>query len=159
MMRPDVVGAVAEVLFRIEPEMAAVLDGRMIHPLCSTFWLAYSAEVAARRAIEPFLEPEENAIGAELWLRHEAMAPIGAELRVQARVSQQEGNRLWCTIDVFAGAQRIATGRQLQVVLPHALIRQRAEAAYAAHRLQPPAQYPNVRILGAGTPCASSSGR
>ncbi len=158
-MRAEVVGAVAEIVFRVDSGMAAVLDGCLVHPLCSTFWLAYYAEVAARRAIEPFLEPEENAVGAELWLRHEGMAPIGVELRLRAQVSQREENRVWCSIEVFSGQQRIATGRQLQVVLPHAVLRQRVEAAYAAHQLQPPSEHPNVRIVEARMSCGSNSGR
>ncbi|GBD06765.1 hypothetical protein HRbin21_00570 [bacterium HR21] len=145
-MRPEVVGASAEVSFPVRPEMAAILDGQLVHPVCSTFWLAYYAEVAARRAIEPFLDGGENAVGAELWIAHNRMAPVGAELRLRARVTEVDGNRIWCTFEVFLGTHCVAHGRQLQVVLPHEVFRQRVQAAYAQLQLPPPAEHPNVRI-------------
>lgn len=145
-MRGELVGATAELSFVVRPEMAAILDGRLVHPVCSTFWLVYYAEVAARRAIEPFLEEGENAVGAELWILHDRMAPIGAELRLRAWVTEHMGNRVWCEFEVMVEAHRIAHGRQLQVVLPHAVLRQRVQAAYAERQLPPPAEHPNVRI-------------
>ncbi len=153
-MRADIIGASAELCFRVTPDMVAILDEHVVHPVYSTIWLAYHAEVAARRAIEPFLEEEENAVGAELWLRHEAMAPVGAEVRLRAEVTECVGNRIWCTIEAFVGSRRIAYGRQLQVALPHERIRQRVQAAYAELGLPAPAHHPNVRISSAEPSCA-----
>ncbi|MCS7177197.1 MAG: hypothetical protein NZ960_06225 [Candidatus Kapabacteria bacterium] len=145
-MRAEVLGSVAELVVRVSPEMVAILDGCVVHPVYSTFWLAYHAEVAARRAIEPFFEPGENAVGAELHLRHEAMAPVGADVRIRAEVTELQGNRVWCTVEAFVGTRRIATGRQLQVVLPHEVIQQRVQQAYVEAQLLAPEHHPNVRI-------------
>jgi predicted thioesterase len=152
-MKPGVLGSTAEVTVYVTPAMAAILEEHLVHPVYSTFWLAYHAEVAARRAIEPFFEEGENAVGAELWLRHEAMAPIGAQVVVRAEVTEHEGNRIWCRIEARLGERCIATGRQLQIVLPHEKLQQRVHHAYAQAGLPPPSPHPNVRISGVGSQC------
>ncbi len=149
-MRAEVLGHTAEVRVRVTPEMVAALDGVVVHPVCSTFWIAYYAEVAARRAIEPFFEEGENAIGAALHLEHIAMAPVGSELLVRAVVEQMEGNRVWCRWEAFAAGQRIAQGEQLQVILPHERIQALLRQAYERADLEPPPPHPNVRITRAG---------
>jgi fluoroacetyl-CoA thioesterase len=149
-MRAEVLGHTAEVRVRVTPEMVAALDGVVVHPVCSTFWIAYYAEVAARRAIEPFFEEGENAIGAALHLEHIAMAPVGSELLVRAVVERMEGNRVWCRWEAFAVGQRIAQGEQLQVILPHERIQALLRQAYERADLEPPPPHPNVRITRAG---------
>jgi predicted thioesterase len=149
-MRAEVLGHTAEVRVRVTPEMVAALDGVVVHPVCSTFWIAYYAEVAARRAIEPFFEEGENAIGAALHLEHIAMAPVGGELLVRAVVERMEGNRVWCRWEAFAAGQRIAQGEQLQVILPHERIQALLRQAYERADLEPPPPHPNVRITRAG---------
>ena len=149
-MRAEVLGHTAEVCVRVTPEMVAALDGVVVHPVCSTFWIAYYAEVAARRAIEPFFEEGENAIGAALHLEHIAMAPVGSELLVRAVVERMEGNRVWCRWEAFAAGQRIAQGEQLQVILPHERIQVLLRQAYERADLDPPPPHPNVRITRAG---------
>ncbi len=144
-------GHSAEVHVRVTPEMVATLDGVVVHPVCSTFWIAYYAEVAARRAIEPFFEEGENAIGAALHLEHIAMAPVGSELLVRAVVERMEGNRVWCRWEAFAAGQRIAQGEQLQVILPHERIQALLRQAYERADLEPPPPHPNVRITRVGT--------
>jgi fluoroacetyl-CoA thioesterase len=149
-MRAEVFGHTAEVRVQVTPEMVAALDGVVVHPVCSTFWIAYYAEVAARRAIEPFFEEGENAIGAALHLEHIAMAPVGSELLVRAVVERMEGNRVWCRWEAFAAGQRIAQGEQLQVILPHERIQALLRQAYERADLEPPPPHPNVRITRAG---------
>jgi predicted thioesterase len=149
-MRAEVLGHTAEVRVRVTPEMVAALDGVVVHPVCSTFWIAYYAEVAARRAIEPFFEEGENAIGAALHLEHIAMAPVGSELLVRAVVERMGGNRVWCRWEAFAAGQRIAQGEQLQVILPHERIQALLRQAYERADLEPPPPHPNVRITRAG---------
>jgi len=149
-MRAEVLGHTAEVCVRVTPEMVAALDGVVVHPVCSTFWIAYYAEVSARRAIEPFFEEGENAIGAALHLEHIAMAPVGSELLVRAVVERMEGNRVWCRWEAFAAGQRIAQGEQLQVILPHERIQALLRQAYERADLEPPPPHPNVRITRAG---------
>lgn len=129
-MKPDVQHAEAEVRIEVTPAMTATLDGREIHRVYSTFWLAYHAEVAARRAIEPYFEHGENAVGGELSIRHEAMAAVGDLVRVRAVVAEVTGRKITCSIHAFSQRRRIATGHQVQIVLPQTEIDRLVDDAY-----------------------------
>nr|BAL53583.1 thioesterase superfamily protein [uncultured Bacteroidetes bacterium] len=118
--------------------MAASLDGRLIHPLYSTFWLAYHAEVAARKAIEPYFDEGENALGAGIELEHRNMCPLGVRVDITATVTQCDGNRIICSLSARAGAIEIARGTQTQVVLPSERIQAMIARAYEQHGVQLP---------------------
>lgn len=129
-MKSDVRTSSAEVDIEVTPSMTAVLDGREIHPVYSTFWLTHHAEVAARRAIEPYFDEGENAVGGEVCLRHEAMAAVGDHVRIRAVVSEVSGRRIVCAIEAYARQRRIASGRQVQIVLPQSEIDRLIDEAY-----------------------------
>lgn len=119
-MKVGIESAVGVVAVTVTSEMVARLDDRILHPVYATFWLGYHAEVAARRAIEPFFEDHENACGTGLSISHKAMAAVGAHVRIEARVTQVRGNRITCAIEArLAGTDIIlATGQQEQAILP-----------------------------------------
>lgn len=116
----------------VTTEMVARLDDRILHPVYSTFWLGYHAEVAARRAIEPFFEEHENACGTGLSIRHKAMAAVGAHVVVQASVTQINGNRILCRIEARIANSDIilAQGTQEQAVLSTERLTELAAEAY-----------------------------
>lgn len=130
-MHSDVAGGIGVVDLTVNLEMTATLDGKEIHRVYSTFWLAYHAEVAARRAIEPFFEGDDNAVGTGLQISHLAMAGIGAHVRITARVANVDGRRIRCDIEacVVPSMTCIARGTQDQVVLPSNVLREKAENA------------------------------
>lgn len=129
-MKSNVRTSSAEIEFDVTSAMTATLDGRDIHPVYSTFWLAYHAEVAARRAIEPYFDDGENAVGGELSLRHEAMAAVGDRVRVRAVVTEVTDRKIVCSIEAFSQWRRIATGHQVQIVLPQHHIDKLTDEAY-----------------------------
>lgn len=137
-MKPEVKSSSITLDVVVTPEMAASLDGNIIHPLYATYWLAYHAEVAARKAIEPFFDPGENAIGAAISLEHRAMCPLGARVLIHARVDQVDDNRIVCAITAFVGATLIACGTQTQIVLPDTVIDDRIKQLYTQSRLPLP---------------------
>ncbi len=115
----------------VTPLMTATLDERPIHPVYSTFWLAYHAEVAARRAIEPYFEDGDNAVGVSVSVDHKAMAAVGANVRITARVTEVRGRYIGCTIEavVMPSGTVIATGSQGQIVLPDLVLKEKAASA------------------------------
>lgn len=127
-MRNDVATSTGTVDIIVTPEMTATLDGREIHRVYSTFWLAYHAEVAARRAIEPFFEGDDNAVGSGLQITHLAMAGIGAHVRITARVVAIDGRRIRCDVEacVVPSMTCIARGTQDQVVLSSKVLSEKA---------------------------------
>lgn len=130
-MHPDVLHGIGTVDLTVTPEMTATLDGKEIHRVYSTFWLAYHAEVAARRAIEPYFEADDNAVGSGLEIKHLAMAAIGAHVRITATVCSVEGRAIRCAIDarVIPSGTVIATGTQDQIVLPSHVLSDKASKA------------------------------
>ena len=131
-MRAEVETSVAHIDIVVTPEMVARLGNEVLHPVYSTFWLCFHAEVAARQAIEPYFEGDDNACGTALSISHKAMAAVGASVRITARVTTVIGNRITCDIEArISGTDIIlATGQQQQAVLPKATL---AELAATAH--------------------------
>jgi predicted thioesterase len=130
-MRPGIEHGVGIVELEVTPAMTATLDERPIHPVYSTFWLAYHAEVAARRAIEPYFEPGDNAVGVSVSIDHVAMAAVGANVRITARVTDVRGRYVGCTIEavVMPSETVIATGSQGQVLLPDSVLKEKTGEA------------------------------
>lgn len=118
-MKNGIEHGVGVVEITVSSEMTATLDDRLIHPVYSTFWLVYHAEVAARRAIEPFFESEENAVGTSVSVEHRAMAGVGASVRITARVIDVKGRHVLCSIEALAVKTNtlLAEGTQGQVIM------------------------------------------
>lgn len=131
-MKPDIESAVGLITFVVTSDMTAQLDGREIHPVYGTFWAGYHSEVAARRAIEPYFEEGENAVGSALSINHKAMAAIGTTIDVIARVASISGNRIVCTIQIQTSETKtlLAEGTQEQVVLSDAKLQKLVAKAH-----------------------------
>ncbi|GAB1429771.1 hypothetical protein MASR2M18_06030 [Ignavibacteria bacterium] len=121
-MKKEVVNSIGVFEEIVRQEHTAVLDGCTIHPVYSTFWLAYHTEAASRRAIEPYFDEGENAVGAAISLRHIAMAGIGENIKIQAKVKKISGAKIICKITVTASERVIALGTQTQIVMPQSRI-------------------------------------
>ena len=94
------------------------LEGRVRHPLYATWAMVYHMEVAARKLLAPYLERDEEAVGAGVVLEHLAAAPVGAFVRVVCTLSRIKKNKLYCHLDVFWKNRKIGRGSHLQVVMP-----------------------------------------
>ncbi len=114
----------------VTSRMCATLDGAAIHPVYSTFWLCYHAEVASRRAIEAFFDPGENAVGGSLSIDHKAMCAVGDTVRIQATVCDVSARKIVCRIEAYSSKGLIATGEQTQILLPQSRIDALVEEAY-----------------------------
>ena len=130
-MNADVHHSVGRFECVVTPEMCATLDGNAIHPVYSTFWLCYHAEVAARRAIEAFFEDGENAIGGDLAVRHEAMCAVGDTVRIEATVIEVTARKIVCRIEAWSSRRRIASGHQTQILLRQETIDKLVAEAYS----------------------------
>lgn len=133
-MKKNLLGSTATIRVIVQDNMTATLDGNEIHRVYSTFWLAYHAELAARRALEPFFEQGENAIGSAIELRHKAMTPVGATVDVTATVTYVKGSTVRCSITAKNEHTLIAEGMQEQVVLPAHELERRVTEVYASQR-------------------------
>lgn len=123
-MKMEVIGKAYTVHFDIDPSMTANLDDIEIHSVCSTVTMTYFAELAARKAIEPHFEANENAIGGGINLQHINMAGIGEKVSMTATITSFDGKILICDIEArLSGSDIIlCKGRQTQIVLNQHII-------------------------------------
>jgi fluoroacetyl-CoA thioesterase len=63
-------------------------------PVLATPRLLALAEAAAVAAIAPRLAPSQTSVGIAARLEHRRASPVGAELEVEAELTEIDGNRL-----------------------------------------------------------------
>jgi predicted thioesterase len=112
-------GARAEVTVVVTPDMTAQFEELgPVHPVYSTWSMIRHMELACRKIILPYLEPDEEAVGYSVSVTHLAPTPVGMRVAVRARLAQIDGNRIVCDVEAINELTRIGEGTQVQVVLP-----------------------------------------
>src|ERR1700753_4387211 len=87
-------GPTGELQFIVEQKHAIDFARDGIPAVLSTPNLIGLLERTARKALEPFLEPDERSVGIEIELRHLAPTPLGAQVTCVARVIQVDGKKI-----------------------------------------------------------------
>jgi len=124
-MKPGLrAGAKASVTITVTPEMLATFEGLgPVHPLYSTWSMVRHMELACRKIILPFLEPDEDAVGHAISVTHLAPTPVGGRVTVRARLLEVAGPRIICAVEAHNERERIGEGTQVQVLMPRARLR------------------------------------
>jgi fluoroacetyl-CoA thioesterase len=122
-------GNTATVIFTVTDAMQPRFDGSIVHPVCSTWDLAHQFEIAARKALVPHLEANEEGIGANLSIDHCAPAPLGREVVVTATVTKIDKTTVVCSIEGKCGESVVATGEQKQRIFPIEIVERIIENA------------------------------
>lgn len=135
-MRPNIINAQFTLSISVTEEMTAILDNQQIHPVYSTFWLVYHAELASRKAIEPYFESEDQAIGAGISVQHIAMASIGETVEITAIIKEYNGSKILSEFIAMIPKHTviIAKGQQTQIVMKQADINKRIILACSRSR-------------------------
>jgi len=132
-MRPNILNAQFTLSICITEEMTAILDNKQIHPVYSTFWLVYHAELASRKAIEPYFETDDQAIGAGISVQHISMASIGETVEITAIIKEYNGSKILSEFIAVIPKHNIiiAKGEQTQILMKQADIDKRISLAYS----------------------------
>lgn len=125
MRSPILPGEEAVVEFDVRPGMEAAFEGRVIHPVLATWWLVHYMELAARRVLEPHLEPDEEGAGIGVNVRHLGPAPVGSHVVVRARATECDGRKLVCEVEASCEHGPVGRGTVYQAVWPRADLRER----------------------------------
>jgi len=112
------VGLTVDLPARVEKHMKPHLEGLVRHPLYATWAMVYHMETAARMLIAPYLEPDEEAVGGAVLVKHLRPARIGAPLHVVAKLVRVKGARIFARTEVHTKGRKIGEGSVLQVVMP-----------------------------------------
>ena len=119
-------GAQAQVTIVVTPDMVAEFEELgVVHPVYSTWSMVRHMELACRKLILPYLEPDEEAVGYSVSVTHLSPTPVGMRVTVTARLEQTDGNRIICAVEAHNERTRIGEGTHVQVVLPRARLQAR----------------------------------
>lgn len=111
--------------FVVGPQDLAVLNGKLIHPVLSTFALGQALEWSSRQFVELMLEEGEAGIGTMLTVEHQAPAFAGETVEIQAIFERLEGAELTCHVQAYVGKRLLATGRTGQRIVNAAKLQAR----------------------------------
>jgi fluoroacetyl-CoA thioesterase len=128
---PIPVGAAAELSVVVTPE-DTVRFGELgpVHPVYATYRMAEHFEEAGRKLLLRHLEPGEAGIGRSVSVEHLAPAWVGDTVRVTARCTGTDRNRVTCECTaVDAAGRELGRGGTVQVVLPEEVLEARIGSA------------------------------
>jgi fluoroacetyl-CoA thioesterase len=117
MKESQKVGTIGEERFVVETRHAIDFAQGGMPAVLATPWLVWFLEHAARKAVLPFLEPEESTVGTYLEVRHSAPTPVGQAVTCLARVVQADGPAISFQLEAHDERERIARGfHRLRVI-------------------------------------------
>jgi fluoroacetyl-CoA thioesterase len=124
-MRPVPVGAKGNFEQMVGPDdLASRLDPSLAQVM-STPTMAGMMELAAMRAIAPYLDPGESSVGMSLDIQHIAATPLGHLVRAEAQVTKSEGRRLEFIVRAIDEAEEIGSGVHRRAVIDAAKFNER----------------------------------
>ena len=100
-----------------ESDQAIFHDGKVLHPVCSTFSLARDFEWSSRLFFIDMKEDDEEGVGTMLSIDHKSPAFIGEQVEFTATVESVVKNELICVIEAKVDDRVIATGKTGQKML------------------------------------------
>jgi predicted thioesterase len=111
------IGTAGELQFVVEQKHAIDFATDGMPAVLSTPNLIGLLERTARKALEPFLDPDERSVGVEIELRHLAPTPLRAQVTCIARVYHVEGRKVDFQIEAREGTQLIARGLHKRAII------------------------------------------
>jgi len=97
-------------------DLASVM-GNIGAQVLSTHHVVLFMELAARNAIEGKLPEGMMTVGTTISIRHLSGAPMGVTVRAEACLREIEGRRLTFDVAVYDAFEKIAEGRNEQLIV------------------------------------------
>lgn len=118
-MKPGLrAGAEAAVTVTVTQDMLATFEELgPVHPLYSTWSMVRHMELACRKIILPYLEPDEDAVGYSISVTHLAPTEMGDRVTVRARLQEVSGRRIVCAVEAHNSKDKIGEGTQVQMLV------------------------------------------
>lgn len=102
----------------VTPEMLATFEELgPVHPLYATWSMVRHMELACRKIILPYLEPDEDAVGYSISVTHLAPTGAGDQVTAHARLVEVTGRKVFCAVEAFNSKEKIGEGTQVQVLV------------------------------------------
>lgn len=101
----------------VKPSMKPHLEGLVKHPLYATWAMTYHIETASRMLLAPYLEPNEEAVGGGVLVKHLRPARVGAPLHIVCTLVKVSGKRIYTRAEVFSRSRKLGEGSMVQFVM------------------------------------------
>lgn len=88
-----------------------------VHPLYSTWSMVRHMELACRKIIVPYLEPDEDAVGYSISVTHLAATEMGDRVTARARLQEISGRKIVCAVEAYNSKDKIGEGTQVQMLV------------------------------------------
>jgi fluoroacetyl-CoA thioesterase len=111
----------------VTPEMFAQFEGQIVHPAYSTASMVHHMEFTSRKLILPYLENDEEGMGAAVNLKHIAPAVENNKIKFTAKITKIENNMVYAEVEARNEERLIGKGSVLQVILPKEEITRKLE--------------------------------
>ena len=122
-------GVMGELSIRVTSDVAIALGDAPGTSVFSTPSMVDLMEHAARAAVTPFLEDDDETVGAEISIRHVAPTPVGQTVRAIARLMTVEGRSLTFELEAYDETQKIGEGTHKRVVISLNRFRDKLDAS------------------------------
>lgn len=112
----------------VTEDMVASFGGEMIHPVLSTVSMIYYMEWVGRKVILPFLDDEEEGIGASIFVEHRSPAPVGKKVTFIATVTRVVPGKVICHVQAKHDQSIVGEGEFVQAIVHKKRIQQKIKA-------------------------------
>lgn len=117
-MKPGLrIGDQARITAEVTEEMFAQFDGKVVHRSYSTVSMLYHMEWASRKLIFPYLEKDEEGMGAAVELKHIAPSGEGTQLEITATIENIRRNIIMSQVVVNSVKGKIGEGKIKHAIL------------------------------------------
>ncbi len=109
--------ATLEVVVAADQSISLQSADRQTAVVFSTPSMINLMEHAARAALAPYLEPDQESVGAMVTVEHLAATPVGARVRATATVTSVDGRLVDFEIEAFDQLDRIGRGTHRRAII------------------------------------------
>jgi fluoroacetyl-CoA thioesterase len=106
-------------------DLANTFKDASLPPVLSTPVMIKFMENAALRAIRPYLDDSETAVGTEVSVRHLAATPVGRKVRAEAEVRAVDGTRISFSVRATDFEHEIGEGSHERRIVDRARLARR----------------------------------
>ncbi len=111
------IGEKIEISKTVEENDLATFETGTVHPFYGTFALGRDVEWACRQFVLEMKEEDEEGIGTFLNITHKSPAMLGQTVRIEAVLTELDGNSVNCSFSVWVNDRLVAEGSQGQKIL------------------------------------------
>jgi enoyl-CoA hydratase len=118
-MRSDLkIGQVGTLTWNVDSSMVITFGADSRATVFSTPNMILLMERAAREALRPFLDSDEESVGTEVCIQHLSGAPLGATVSGVAKVTSIDGRRIGFDVEAWHGNRMLGKGTHQRAVVP-----------------------------------------